>query len=124
MSIDTIETRRIGTVDGFDIDAVLTFDEDTRPFDFDCYDEETIAAWRADEWHYVGTIVTASRAGIELGSASLWSSEYGSLPGVHGWVSPLDGDGDEFVNGYGPDLIAEAIAEAQTTLAELNDSHV
>lgn len=113
-----IDQRSLGTVDGFDIVAYLVPDTDSAPTDFDCYSPEQIQAWREDEWQYVGTIVTASRAGIELGSASLWGSEYGFLPTV-GYVSPLVGDGDKFVSGYGPGLISEAIAEAQAKLAEL-----
>lgn len=118
--MDTIETRSLGTVDGFDITARIVPDTDTSADDYDCYTEEQIAAWRRDEWSYVGTIVTASKAGLDLGESSLWASEYGHVgESGTGWISPLDGDGDSFVNGYGPDLIAEAIADAKAVLTEL-----
>jgi hypothetical protein len=119
MSRDFFDHRTIGAVDGFDIEAGLVYDYDSTVKDVECYDEETIAAYYRDEWHYVGIIITASKAGVVLGQASLWGSEYGILPGVDGWVSPLNGHGDDFVNGYGPQLIAEAIAEAQAKIEEL-----
>lgn len=114
-----IDSKTVGVVDGFDITAGLVHDSDTTVDDFDCYDEKAIAAYYRDEWHYVGIIITASKAGVVLGESSLWGSEYGILPDVDGWVSPLDGDGENFVNGYGPELIAEAIAEAQAKIKEL-----
>jgi hypothetical protein len=114
--MDTIDSKHVGTVDGFEINARIVPDTDARPDDCDCYDAEDLAAWQRDDWSYVGTIVTASREGIELGESSLWGSEYGSLPTVDHFVNPLDGTGDEFVNGYGPQLIAEAIEEAKSVL--------
>ena len=114
----TIDGKLVGVIDGFDIEAKLVPDVDTSPGEFDCYSDGDIAAWKRGDWSYVGTIVTASRVGVELGSSSLWGSEYGSRPGA-GWVSPLDGEGDEFINGYGPQLIREAIGEATAKLEEL-----
>lgn len=112
----SIDSRSIGKVDGFYITATLIPD-DTSPYDSDCYDEEQIKSYMRDEWSYVGTIVTASLAGVPLGSSSLWGSEYGLMPGVKGWISPLDGDGEDFINGYGPGLISEAIENAKVTLS-------
>jgi hypothetical protein len=117
-----IESRKIGVVDGFDIEAHLEPDPDTRPEDKETYigDEEILGAWSRDEWHFVGTVVTASKAGVELGSAAIWGQEYGQWPCESGWLSPLDGDADSFGNGYGPDLIAEAIEEARETIQKIN----
>lgn len=117
--MDTIESRFVGTIDGFDISARLVPDVDATVADYDCYDEAAVAAWRRGDWSYVGTIVTASKAGITLGADSIWASEYGYMPDVEGRINPLDGEGDEFVNGYGPGLIAEAISVAKAKLAEL-----
>lgn len=114
-----IDSRHVGTVEGFEIDAKLVHDCDTTPDEFDCYSDEQIAAWQADHWMFVGTIITASKAGLELGTSSLWGSEYGDMPGIEEFVNPLRGNGEEFVNGYGPDLIAEAITEARAMLKEL-----
>jgi hypothetical protein len=115
----TIESKHVGTVGGFEIDARIVEDEHTSADDYDCYTEDQIAAYRRGDWGFVGTIVTASKAGIELGFDSLWASEHGFIPGVEGFVSPLDGEGDEFVNGYGPQMIREAVEQAEAKLAEL-----
>jgi hypothetical protein len=117
--MNTIDSKDVGTVDGFDITARLVPDEDTRPDEFECYTAEQLDAWRNDDWSYVGTEITASREGIALGSAYLGGSEYGSLPGIDQFVNPLNGDGDAFVNGYGPGLITQAVTEANATLAKL-----
>lgn len=120
--MDTIETKSLGTLEGFDIEARIVPDDDAHTDeDWRLLDRDARDAYDREEWSYVGTIITASREGIELGSASLWGSEYGLIPGVWGWVSPLNGTGIDFVNGYGPDLIAEAIAEAKATLARLTE---
>ena len=130
-----VNSRTVGTVDGFDITAHTVPDNETSIYDYTDgangpFDEDTtdpleqavIAAfWRGD-WNYVGTVVTASRCGIELGSASIWGQECGTYPtapdGNGPFVDPLDGTIDTFANGYGPDLIAEAIDNAKAKLAE------
>lgn len=120
--MDVIDATTLGTIDGFDISAHIVPDLDATVSDSDCYNATQREAWRNDAWHFVGIIVTASRADVDLGSASLWGCEYGLLPGVEGWVSPLDNQGsDAFANGYGPQLIAEAIAEARATLEKINN---
>jgi hypothetical protein len=118
-----IESMKVGTVDGFDITAHIEFDPDTRPEDKEVYigDSEILDAWNRDDWHFVGTVITASKAGVELGTASIWGQEYGIWPGEKHWISPLDGLGtDRFANGYGADLIAEAIEEAKAKIEELS----
>lgn len=110
-----IDQKRIGNLDGFEIDARLVPDPDTDPRDYDCYDADQVAAFRLDCWQFVGVIVSASRAGVELGSSSLWAVEYGDMPGVDDFVNPLAD-----VHDYVDDLIPEAIAEARKRLAELN----
>lgn len=77
--------RELGTVEGFDIRAQLVDDPDSD-----------------DEWYPYAIIVTAQK-GDQFGSASLWTTD----------ETALDGDGEDFAHGYGPDLIAEAIADAQ-----------
>lgn len=117
--MDVIDRKQLGMIDGFAIEAVIVPDLDANPDEADCYDEADKAAWRRDEWSYVGTIVTASQHGVELGSSSLWGSEYGFSPGWGRFISPLDGEGETFVNGYGPSLIQEAIDEAKTIAARI-----
>jgi hypothetical protein len=114
-----IDSKDLGTQGGFDLRAILVPDTDTSPRDYgDMYEGEITAAWERDEWSYVGTVVIASRDGIDLGSDAIWGQEYGLWPGS-GFVSPFDGEGDKLANGYGPQLIGEAIAFAQAKLEEL-----
>lgn len=118
----SIDTRSLGQIDGFDVEARLEPDEDCTPDEVStAYSPEDVQAWRNDDWSYVSTIITASKNGVELGSSSLGGSEYGSLPGVEDFVNPLKGDGDDFVNGYGPELIREAVDEAKQAVESLND---
>lgn len=121
--METIASKYVGKVGGFDISARLVPDEETRTDDFDCYTSADRQAWIDGSWQFVGIIITASKAGIVLGEASMWANEYGDLgyddDGNAPSANPLDGDGDEFVNGYGPQMIAEAIAQAKAKLAEL-----
>lgn len=62
------------SVDGFDIVAHIEYDHDTRPTDFDCYDDEQIKAWCNDEWFFCGIVLAVSRNNVELTdhAASLW----------------------------------------------------
>jgi hypothetical protein len=85
------------------------------------YQPDTIEAWRDDLWMFVGIIVTASRAGIDLGSDSLWMVESGSMPGV-GWIDPLR-DKDGSLACYREDMIGNAIADARLKLTELIDAN-
>lgn len=118
-AITAIDSRELGETQGFDIRAELLPDPDTRPQDFDCYSAVDIEAWKQDQWSFVTTKITASRAGIELGNAYLGGSDYGQLPGAKRFVNPLEGDGEAFVNGYGPQLIEDAIAEATEAVAKI-----
>jgi hypothetical protein len=112
-----IDQKYVGEIDGFEIGAYLVEDEEGYYYGEED-DAKRVAAENGD-WFYVGTVVTASKNDIVLGQSSLWGSEYGWLPGVEGHVNPLDGEGEDFVNGYGPDLISEAIEEAKAKLADL-----
>jgi hypothetical protein len=128
----TINTTRrsLGRIAGFDITAHIEADEASSITDYaylapgidSPYDQATIDAYHAGDWGYVGIVITAKRAGVELAEVSLWGCECGTMPS--GYISPLDGDGDEFANGYGPELIAEVIASAQTVLRTLTDEAI
>jgi hypothetical protein len=111
---------------GFDVTAVLVPDTDSHADeDWRSMDADTAAAYGRGDWQYVGVIVSVSvsvsRAevhsgdGLVLGSDSIWGSQYGSIPGVDGFVNPLT-DTDY---PYRADLIDNAIADARMTLAEL-----
>lgn len=69
-------------------------------------DFERLRAWCNDDWSYVGVIVTASRAGIELASASLWG---------------IESDSDDYLTETAQDLAQEAINDAQEAIAALTE---
>lgn len=119
---EEITHKDIGVIRGFQIRVYLEYDHDSRPEHSECYSPEDIKAWDRNEWFYAGAVVEASLLGIVLGTASLGGMEYGESPGWEGEdLNPLDGDGEQFVNGYGPDLINEAIAQAELTMGRLID---
>lgn len=147
---DAIATRTLDPVDGFTLTAYEVPDTDSTPIGLElenggCYTADDVAAWRRDEWEYVGVVVVASRAGVDLGSAAIWGMDtgsywdaitradgrtpYGVLDNVPNCVSTghPQPDGtieyvtrDDFAHGYGEDLIAEALAEARETVAAIN----
>lgn len=110
---DAIETHTFEQ-DGFDIAIYVVPDPDSNPFDADCYGDADIESWRNDEWHYVGFVYVARKAGVELGSASIWATEWGypggNMESIDDWIRE---------DCYHPDLTAEAIADARATLARL-----
>ena len=83
------------------------------------YAAEDLAAWQRGDWAYVSVVITASRDGIELGRSALGGCEYGWFPGTSERITPLNGDGHDFCNGYGPGLIADAVADAEQSLARI-----
>ena len=102
--------------DGFEVTALLVPDTDSHADEsWRDMDADTRAAYERGDWQYVGVLVTASRAGLDLGSDSILGSQYGSIPGVDGFVNPLT-DTDY---PYRADLIDNAIADARMALAEL-----
>ena len=111
--MSTIESKTIEH-DGFTVTIEMVEDTDTTPFDFECYDESDIEAWRNDEWRYVGFVYTASREGVDLGEASIWGTEWnfpgGKMDGIDAWI---------LENYYHPGLLSEAIDDARATLKRL-----
>ena len=59
---------------GFDFTATIVRDEDEKPENSDCYSAKNIAAWKNDEWFFVGVVLAVSKNGVELSdhAASLW----------------------------------------------------
>jgi hypothetical protein len=49
-------------------------------FDYECYDEVQVAAWMDDKWWFAELTVTASANGVNLGTASMITVEYGEFP--------------------------------------------
>lgn len=112
MYLDAIETHTFEQ-DGFDITIYVVPDPDSNPFDADCYGDADIESWRNDGWYYVGFVYVARKAGIELGSASIWGTEWDYPDGI--------GSIDDWIREdyYHPDLAREAIADARVAIARL-----
>lgn len=113
---DSIDSKTIEH-DGFTVTIHMVPDSDSTPFDADCYSASDIAAWRNDEWQYVGFIYSASRNGVQLGEASIWGTELdfpgGTIDGIDAWIAE---------NYYHPDLLAECADDARATLSTLIDA--
>lgn len=62
---------------GFDFEAVIVYDTDTRPDDSECYDERQIRLWKSDQWFFCGVVLSVSFKGVKLSdhAASLWGIE-------------------------------------------------
>lgn len=67
-------------------------------------DFEYLKAWCDDQWCYVGVVVTASREGVELGSASLWG---------------IESNAGDYLLDVANELAPEALEEARSMIAKL-----
>lgn len=67
-------------------------------------DFQRLRGWCDDSWSYVGVVVTASREGVKLATASLWG---------------IESDAGEYLVETANDLAAEAIDDALATLGAL-----
>lgn len=117
-SIDiTARVRGLGRVfgDRVTVTAALLPDYQTRPEDFDCYDQEDIRAWRDDEWQFVGVVVTVLVGESVLGVDSLWGVEYGELPTVS--VDPLQDEHPVWDH----NMVESALAAAAVQAARVAD---
>jgi hypothetical protein len=108
--MDIIDSIDLGTVDGFDIRAITVPDHD--------YAADANAATDSARWDWVGIIVTASRAGIELGSDSLWGVEC-----ERNVTNPLR-DKDGTLDTYCGDMIENAVADARLKMTQLIDAAI
>jgi hypothetical protein len=106
---DSIEWSR----DGFDLRARLVYDDDTDPTDSDCYETADIERWRADEWFYVGVVLSVSRNGVELSehAASLWGIDCNFSDTSNAYLSEV-----------ARELEAEALETARAELARIREA--
>ena len=95
---------------GFTLVARIKFDDATRPREFDGYSEEDIKRWDADEWCYVGIVVTAEYKGWLLcdPAASLWGLECG-----------LADDSGDYLSEIAAAMLIEELQVAKVELAKL-----
>ena len=95
---------------GFTLTARIKFDDATRPGEFDCYSEEDIQRWEADEWCYVGIVVSAEYKGwlLEDPVASLWGLECG-----------LAEDSGDYLSEIAAAMLVEELQVAKVELTKL-----
>lgn len=67
-------------------------------------DFEHLRGWCNDSWNWCGVVVTAERAGVELGRASLWG---------------IESNAGAYLVEVANELAAEAVAEAAAKVAEI-----
>jgi hypothetical protein len=98
------------TTQGFDLTATLEQDTETKPTDYECYDEAEIRRWKNDEWFYVGVVVSVSLNGVELSehAASLWGVDCNFNDTSNAYLSEV-----------AQELEAEALDTARTEAARI-----
>ena len=95
---------------GFTLTARIKVDDATRPGEFDCYSDDDIKRWEADEWYYVGIVVSAEYKGwlLEDPVASLWGLECG-----------LTEDSGDYLSEIAAAMLVEELQVAKAELANL-----
>ena len=95
---------------GFTLTARIKLDDLTTPREFDGYSEEDIKRWEADEWCYVGIVVSVEYKGwlLEDPADSLWGLECG-----------LAEDSGDYLSDFAAELFAEALQVAKVELTKL-----
>jgi len=103
---DFAEACRIARRDGWDSAPYNTGQETKRQQAAKAAraDFERLRAWCNDQWHWCGVVVTVSKEGIELGSASLWG---------------IESDAGDYLTEVANELLDEAMNEARAKLARL-----
>jgi hypothetical protein len=110
-----IGDTRTWTREGFTLTATVHPDTDTKPTDFDCYSDDQIAAWAADEWMFVGLIVTVCVVGVKLTDTSLW--------GIDCNFPRADGSRDNsYLSEVADELAEEAMHDARVKARDLIDT--
>lgn len=112
-----IDQADLGKVRGFDLRVEVVPDDTAYDEPIAEYaDFDVVRAWLHGDWEYVGLIVIASRAGIDLGSDSVWAVERGYFPDR--FIDPLAGPDPAF-EWYREDMISNAVADADMKLEEM-----
>lgn len=117
---DTIERH----YEGYDFTVRLEFDDTTTPMDYDaegcCFDtsdpehgeenREIIEAWKRNEWHYFGLVVSVAYNGVTIDDhvSSVWGYE-GNFPKGN----------NEYLTEEAENLIRESLANVQRTHDEM-----
>ena len=95
---------------GFTLVARIKVDDLTKPGEFDRYSDDDIKRWEADEWCYVGIVVSAEYKGwlLEDPVASLWGLECG-----------LTEDSGDYLSEIAAAMLVEELQVAKAELAKL-----
>lgn len=101
---DVQEATAIAKRDGWDAPPYKTGTKGERAARAVQADFDNLREWCNDQWFYVGLVVKVSVMGVELGSASLWG---------------LESNCEDYIAECAPDLIREAIEDAQRTRRKL-----
>jgi len=74
----TIKGSDVG-IERYDFQIEIVHDGDVHPGDSDCYTDKQVAAWKNDEWQFVGVDVVPTRHGVTVYGAreALFGVEYG-----------------------------------------------
>jgi hypothetical protein len=100
-------------VDDIEFTARLEHDWDSSVHDADCYRPKDIAAWKRDEWHFFGLVISATQDGVDLGDhlASLW--------GIEGNFPSRKKNPNKYFREAANDLLPEALEEAKKERARI-----
>jgi hypothetical protein len=104
---DTIKWSK----EGFDFEARIEYDTESKPTDFDCYSKEDVIRWKNDEWFYCGIVISVSFKDIELSNhaASLWG------------IDCNFGKDNSYLSEVCQDLESESIAFAHSEIQKLKE---
>lgn len=93
--------------EGWEVALIIRPDEESTPYDADCYSPDQIEAWKSDQWEYVLlTVVVRDYFGGERGYDSLGAVEHGDLGEGVGFVNAAD-------SGYIDEMIDSACQDAK-----------
>ena len=95
---------------GFTLTARIEFDDLTKPGEFDCYSEEDIKRWEADEWCYVRIVVSAEYKGWRL------EDPVASLRGLECGLADDSGD---YLSEIAAAMLVEELQVAKVELVKL-----
>ena len=98
------------------IRATIVADTDTRPDDFDCYTPEAIAAWRRNEWQFVGVVLSIWVGDMCLDdyTASLWGIDCNYPGGDNAYLTECADD----LLGEAKEVATKALARLRARLAD------
>ena len=85
--------------------ATLEHDNDSRPEDSECYTLEQIAAWKREDWFFVGVVLSVHIGDRVLDdhAASLWAVDCNFM-----------GSDNSYLSDVADELLPEALAAAKT----------